>query len=699
MRETTNKTLMAAAALSLMTACGGGGGSGGDDGGAPAAPSIGGLTDTGHLANVARADGAVTLRTGQGPLGFTGMLDVALDPSTSGLFGVAYESTIGAPMLVRVNPAAGPHGLASKPRIVAAIGPEAAPPTLAWQASEQALYGVLAPAQFTQPGRLLRIDPATGETQVIGECAKVTTLTYDPVTDALYGTRGDAFYRIRPSDGASTLLFSQASLLPDVTALAVDPVSGTFRAAHFDPTSATGPQMLTIDLFGSVDVEATVDEVLVGLEIHPNTGAILGLGSGGSIVALTPGTPAYGLNHRGNVGCDLFDLTLDRADGSYFGIDRENHLVKLRLSGACRTIGRVDVPTRQLVFDSVDRQLWGIGSNQINTSTDQFVYGIDTATAETTTPVLTNLSVGTALTHDWTNDAIRGISGVNDVTIELDPLTGSASLTSNAIALDDVLGLAWDGARGRLVAMTEDGVSGRLVFSSWEPFVSGPGTVELLAIDDAIALDSIAGGGGFVALGRNGDTIEVRLDDGASTLDAVRDDRYLATTYLPNTDRVVATTADTVYVIDPATGGTSRLGSTSNQERPTGVTWDPENEQLGFLIDDEIRWTSPSAPFLASTRTQLGGRNVRHLAYSRERGVFYLLGGDGLFTLARNVGGASFAQVDSTPAPLDVTDVTWRDGSLWVATSDQRLHRIDPNTGAWTEVGRMRFGLQGLYSR
>ncbi|MEM6571457.1 MAG: hypothetical protein AAF957_23805, partial [Planctomycetota bacterium] len=544
---------------------------------------------------------------------------------------------------------------------------------------------------------LIRIDPATGASEDVGECAKVTTLTYDPVTDALYGIRSDGFHRIRPSDGASTLLFTQSSLLPNVTALGLDPLTGVFRAAHHDPASTDAPSMLTIDLFGSVDVDGDVDAVLVGLEMHSATGAILGLGSGGSIVSLTPGTPEYGVLHRGNVGTELFDLALDRADGGYFGIDTENHLVKLWLDGSSRTIGRVDVPTRKLVFDSNDRVLWGIGSNEIFTSTDQYVYEIDAATAATTTPVLTSLSVGTALTFDWTNDAIRGISGVNDVTIELDPITGQTSLTSNALGFDDVLGLAWDAARGRLVAMTQDGASEVRGFFSWEPLVSGPGTLETVAEVEARSLAPVAGSDRFVSLGADGDMVEVSLVDGEATIGAVRDDFYFSTTFAPARGRVFAAAHEDVFSIDPVTGATTHVGSTPGQDRPSSIAWDAENGRLGFLIDDEIRWTSASAPWLSSTQTQLAGRSVRHLAFSAERGVFYLLGSDGLFTLARNVGGDSFVLVDATPAPTDVTDVTWRDGALWAATSDQVLHRIDPDTGVWTEVGRMRFGMQGLH--
>ncbi|MEM9381593.1 MAG: hypothetical protein AAGB93_16680 [Planctomycetota bacterium] len=688
--------LLAAAIAAAATSCGGGGGGGGGTA-PPNVPSVGGLTDTGHLADIAMASGAVTLRTGQGPLGFTGMLDVALDSASGVLYGIASESTSGPPMLVRIDPTAGSHGLATKPRIVAAVGPASAPSTLAWHPGEQRLYGVVAAGGALFPGRLVRIDPATGTSEDVGECAKVTTLTYDPVTDALYGIRGDGFHRIRPSDGASTLLFTQASLLPGVTALGLDPLTGVFRAAHLDPMTSVGPRMLTIDLFGSVDVEADVDAALVALEVHATSGAIFGLGTGGSIVALTPGAPAYGIVHRGNVGCELFDLALDRSDGGYFGIDTENHLVKLRLDGSSRTIGRVDVPTRKLVHDSDGGALWGIGSFDINSSTDQYVYEIDSATAETTTPVLTNLSVGTALTYDWTNGAIRGISGVNDVTIELDPQTGQASLTSNALALDDVLGVAWDAPRGRLVAITSDGPSELRRVISWDPFVSGPGTLELIAEVDARSLAPLAGADRFVALGEGGDMVEVALQGDAATLGAVRDELFVATAFVATSGRVLAVAGEDVYSIDPSTGATTHVGSTPSQDRPSSVTWDPENGQLGFLIDDEVRWTSPSAPWNSPTRTQLAGRSVRYLAFSADRGVFYLLGADGLFTLARNAGGDSFVQVDATPAPTDVTDVTWRDGALWAATADRRLHRIDPDSGAWTEVGSMRFGARGLY--
>ncbi|MEM6570022.1 MAG: hypothetical protein AAF957_16550, partial [Planctomycetota bacterium] len=195
----TTRTWAAAALLMAATSCSGGGGGAGDAP-PPVVPSIGGLTDTGHLADVAMASGAVSLRTQQGPLGFTGMLDVALDSATGVLYGIASESPTGAPMLVRIDPTAGARGLATKPQIVAAVGPASAPSTLAWHPGERQLYGVLAPSGALFPGRLIRIDPATGASEDVGECAKVTTLTYDPVTDALYGIRSDGFHRIRPSD-------------------------------------------------------------------------------------------------------------------------------------------------------------------------------------------------------------------------------------------------------------------------------------------------------------------------------------------------------------------------------------------------------------------------------------------------------------------------------------------------------------------
>ena len=698
MYETTLKTLAATAAL-FMAACGGSGGGSTAGGGAASAPSIGALTDTGHLASVAQASGAMTMRTGQGPLGYANVAAVALDPQSGALYGVTQESPTGAAMLLRIDPTPGANGLASKPVVVGTLGDVGMPGTLAWHSGERMLYGVQAPGGLLHPGRLVRIDPATGEASFVGECEKVTTLTYDPVTDALYGTRAGSFQRIQPSSGASLEVFSQAGLLPDVTALGVDPTTGVFHAAHFDPTSAAGPRMLAIDLFGSVDDVAAVDEVIRDIEVHPTTGAMLALGSGGSILDLAQGAVEFSVTHRGNLGCELFDFSVDPVNGGYWGIDTENHLVKFRLDGECRTIGRVSVPTRQLVFDSVRGELWGIGSEFLFTSSDQYVYAIDTTTAEVrSTPVLAQVSIGTQFTHDWTNDIIWAISGANDVCLRLDPATGATTLASNAHGLDDVRGLAWDAWRGRLVAMTSNSVPGRRRIYSWEPNQSGVSQIEFSMDLGGAVLEPVAGTDAFLALGDDGDLLEVTLGTGGevSTVGGVRDDFYFATTFVPTSGRIYAAAREEVYAIDPTSGATVPVGSTPSGDLARGLVWDEANAQLGFVMADEIRWTSANAPWNSPQSTPLGGRNLRQVAYDSTRDLFFLVGPDGTFTMARNAGGASFVQLDATPR-LDVTGLTYRDGAAWATTEDQRLFRIDPATGEWVDVGRTAVGVRGLY--
>lgn len=695
MCDVTIRRVWPAAAAALAAACGGGGGG---DGGGSAPVTLGAVTGTSQLARVALEDAATTFLTGPGPLGHSDVHSVAIEPASGVMYGVDSGAEAGGSVLLRIDATAGADGLASPPTVIGALGDAGSPSSLVWHPGEGVLYGVQAPSPFTLPGTLLRIDPATGAAEAVGVCAKVATLAYDPVTDALYGTRAGGFWRIAPQTGDSTELFVENTLLPDATSLVFDPNSGTFLAGAFDAAAPDGPRVLRIDLFGNVDDVASVDEVLDDLEVTEG-GGLIGLGSGGSIADVTPGATEYGVSHRGNLGLDLFGFTIDRANGGYWGIDTEDHLVKFQLSGASRTIGRVDVPTRDLVYDGLDDELWGIGSEEIFTSSDVYIYGIDTATAEvTTTPALAQVSTGTRYAYDPTFDVIRAISSANDVTLMLDPLTGATTLTANAHALEDVLGLTWDVVGRRLVAMTASSTGGVRRFYSWDPGTSGQTTLEFSTDPLGTGLEPGAAPGSYLSsTGR--DLLDIRTGTGgaSATLGSVRDDYYHAVTDAPARGRIYAAAHGEVFAIDPASGATEFVGSTPGGDVPSGLGWDPEREQLGFVVDDEIRWTSASAPWLSSIQTSLGGRDLAQITFSAERGVFYLVGPDGLFSMARNGSGASFVEVSATPPPDVVKDITWRSGAVWVATRDDRLFRVDPDSGLWTEAGTTPVELQGLY--
>jgi len=679
----------------LAAACGGGGGSGSGGGGASAPESLGSVTGTSQLARVDMSDASTTFLTGPGPLGFDSVNSVALDPETGDMYGVYSSADAGGSVLLRIDPTAGPDGLASSPEVIGAFGDDGAPGSLVWHPVERVLYGVLNPPPLLLTGTLLRIDPATGVSEAVGTCAKVSKLAYDPVSDALYGVRGSGFWRIATATGDSLELFTESNLLPDVTSLAFDPASGTFRAGAYDAGGPDGPRVLEIDLFGNVDDVAAVDEVLIDLEVASG-GGLIGLGSGGSIADVTPGATEYEVAHRGNLGLDLFAFTIDRTDGGYWGIDREDHLVKFRLDGASRTIGRVDVPTRDLVYNGLTDELWGIGSEQIFTSTDSYIYRIDTATAEVmTTPALAQVSLGTRYAYDPTFDVIRAISTFNDVSLILDPMTGTTSLTANAHALDDVLGLTWDVVDRRLVALTAPSFDGLRSLRSWDPNTSGQATLEFSTDTLGTGLEPGADPGSYVSsTGR--DLLDIRAGVSA-TLASVRDDVYYAMADVGSRGRVYATTRDEVFAIDPDTGATELVGGTPDGDRPSGLAWDPENDELGFVFDDEIRWTSPSAPWHSAFQMSLGGRDLDQITFSPERGVFYLVGPDGVFSLARNGSSASYVQVSAAAPPDVVKDIAWKGGAVWVATRDDRLFRVDPDTEAWTDVGRTAVELQGLY--
>ena len=125
-----NKTNTMVALVALMAGACGGGGSG--------TRSLGGLTDSGYLAEIDSATGGVTLVSEQGVTGFSELHSIARDPSTGTVYGIGEASTTSATVLVRIDPTSGPHGLENPPRVIAEVDGQA-PSNLAWHAGEETL--------------------------------------------------------------------------------------------------------------------------------------------------------------------------------------------------------------------------------------------------------------------------------------------------------------------------------------------------------------------------------------------------------------------------------------------------------------------------------------------------------------------------------------------------------------------------------
>lgn len=693
-RPTFHRLLLPATLACLaLTACGGGGASGA---GAPNLPAIGGLTASGFLAYASQVDGEVQLASGKGAFGYHQMFAIARDAESGAVYGLARSGS--AVLLLRVDPTAGEAGLENAPVPIAEVDP--APANLVWHPGEQALFGTLPGTAFL-PEQLVRIDPVDGSAEVVGDCAKVNSLTYDSVSQSFLGVGEGELRRIQPASGASQTLFNESAYLPNVRALAMDPLTGLLHGVYHD--AFTDPGVVAIDLFGNVDPVAAIDETLIDLELDPLTGSMLGLSDGAALVSVAAGSPAYGVVHRGNVGVEPADFTLKPADGSYYAVDLTNHLVRFELDGRAKTLGRLEVPTFQLVYHAADGVLWGIGNTDPFSSTDSFVFTIDPQTAEQGALVQASVSAGSHTAYDSTNQVLRTISGANDVSLILEPETGDTWLTSNAHALGNVTGLAWNANAGQLLASWWDGTPGETRLSVWSPGVSGAASLDAVLEESVTSLAPLPGGDGFLGLGEFNQPMRITLGAAGTqeTLGTVKSLIYRSAALLPgatpSADRIVALANDALWRIDPATGSTDRVGSAPFGSDPTAVTWDSERERLGFLDGDTLRWTGASTPWLSSTQTALNGIDVDALAFSRERGVFYLLGGDGLHSMALNAADAAFVAISSQTAPAPLRDLAWRDGFLWACTCDGHLHRIDPDTGDWQDLGRPGFDLRVLF--
>ncbi|MHC4379430.1 MAG: DUF6923 family protein, partial [Planctomycetota bacterium] len=261
----------------------------------------------------------------------------------------------------------------------------------------------------------------------------------------------------------------------------------------------------------------------------------------------------------------------------------------------------------------------------------------------------------------------------------------------------------WNANAGQLLASWWEGSPGETRLSVWSPDVSGPASLDAVLEESVTSLAPLPGGEGFLGLGDFNQPMGLTLGaTGAqATLATVKGWSFRSAAPLPGAtpaaDRVVALADDALWRIDPASGSTERVGSTPVGSDPTAVTWDSERERLGFLDGDVVRWTGANTPWLSSTQTPLTGLDVDGLAFSPERGVFYLLGSGGLHSMALNANEPAFVAISSQTAPAALRDLAWRDDFLWASTADGHLHRIDPDTGNWTDLGRPLFELLGLY--
>ncbi|MHC4378012.1 MAG: hypothetical protein ACYS26_15540, partial [Planctomycetota bacterium] len=552
-----------------LSGCGGGGGAGAS---APNLPTIGGLTASGFLAYASQADGEIQLASGKGAFGYHDMFAIARDAESGQVYGLANSGS--AVLLLRVDPTAGDQGLANPPVPIAEV-PYPSPANLVWHPGEQALFGTLPGGTFSS-GQLVRIDPSDGASQVVGPCANVICLTYDSVSQSFLGVGQGTLHRVEPATGASQTLFSESAYLPNLRALAMDPLTGLLHGIYHD--TFTEPGVVAIDLFGNVDPVATIDETLIDLELDPLSGALLGLSDGAALVSVAAGSPAYGVIHRGNVGVELVDFTLNPADGSYYAVDVTNHLVRFELDGRAKTLGRLEVPTFQLVYHAADGVLWGIGNTDPFSSTDSFVFTIDPQTAGQGTLVQASVSAGSHTAYDSTSQVLRTISGANDVSLILEPETGDTWLTSNAHALGNVTGLAWNANAGQLLASWWEGSPGETRLSVWSPDVSGAASLDAVLEESVTSLAPLPGGEGFLGLGDFNQPMELTLGATGTqvTLATVKGWSFRSAAPLPgatpSADRIVALADDALWRIDPASGSTERVGSTPVGSDPTAVT-------------------------------------------------------------------------------------------------------------------------------
>ncbi len=696
-RKHTNLTRRGPAALglallaTLATGCGGGGGGGGGAGSVnPLA--LGAITASHLLADVDPASAATTARTGPGPAGYRRPRALALDSARDRLYFVE-DST-----LLYVHASGGPAGLASDPVPVGTL-PYPTPTCMTWDPVGQQLYGIATFGGVFPRGELLRIDPATGESELVADCAPTTHVAYDPPSGMLFGTYSGKFQRIHPQTGATVELFQDVAYVASSSGLVSDPATGLFYAA-WNPIGGT-PGILSISLSGQLQVIDDCERPLAELAVDADTGRFLGLTRGAALVELSGFAPNLTWNELGMLGCSrVISMSFDPADGAYFGVnldtDLAKSLVKLDPDGRPRALAGLDADVGWIAYDPVRRELWGIELDNGD------LLSIDVATGATHPVGNLSFSPTTRLAVHPTTGELYGYSPGAQVTVRIDPHTPDWSIAGNAVGVSNVTGITYDPVQDRLVAAwTPTLGSSQVNLSAWNPFASGvaQGLVGPPFYVSALGRDAHRGRMFAYTYSNHGAEL-FQFDASPSgrpqSFRSLWNLPYRAATRIPGLGRGFAVDDDSVYGFDLVTGETERVGSTASTSGTTGVTWDPQRDLLGFVSGNTIRWSRTNTPWLAQDVTTLGVA-LDVLAHDETRDLFFGVGGGTVYSVALNANGAITLPLGPVPAGLVVRDVACKNGALYAAGNDLRLYRIDVDTGAWTDVGRTAFELIGLY--
>ena len=686
------------APLVLLAACGGGGGGSGGGGasGSGSAKGLAGLTESHMLASINTQSAVTTLRTGPGPAGFSGSRVITLDPQTNTIYAIDDDLLIATPA------SGGPKGLAQVPRPIAKLAYPNSPNQIAWSSASKQLFGVVhdGPTLF-KTGRLIAIDPATGAATQVGSCEPVNSLTFDAPSGMLIGARNSDLFRIDPQTGSSTKLFTEPSFLFDSEGLTSDPVTGLLYMAH-NPNGGT-PGIVSLSLSGQAQVVRTHALPLDGLELDADTGKFFGLTRGRALVELGTATnPAW--RELGNLGVRPVAMSYDPKDRGFFAVnlatDLTVSLVKLHADGRSHTIGALAGDVRSIAYDPVTRELWGTDF------TAGGLVSIDRDSGATSPVSGLTLSVGTRLAIDQVTGSLYGYDNSAKVTLLIDPAAKSKSLLSNGMGVTNATGLDFDRAGQQLIAGWKSSAgSSTTKLSRWAPTSSG------------VAQGFMSGSYSIWAMGVQTNTGELHFFDGSATgfnagemfsFDLAAPGKpvshkslwnrpYRSATRIASQGLGFATDGTSVYSFDLVTGETQSVGSVPIGSAPTGITYDADRGSLGFLEDSVIRWASPTAPWNAPQQTTLNGPALDVIARDPASGLFYACNNTGVYSVAVNGSSGIVLQVGSVPTGVKVTDIAWFAGGLFAASDDQRLYRIDPATGVWTDLGRTAFLMNALY--
>ena len=173
---------------------------------------------------------------------------------------------------------------------------------LAVHPTTAALYGVT-PLSDPAPARLLAIDPATGEGEVVGdplfplviESAADLTFTSDGTLYGWMEEASDSLVTIDPATGRAAGI-SDSGLVTFGSGLAADPEDVLYLAGEGDAGALhridrmTGLSTGTVQLTGSIS-----SSEISALAFHPATGTLYGVAkllAGGALITIDPGSGA-----------------------------------------------------------------------------------------------------------------------------------------------------------------------------------------------------------------------------------------------------------------------------------------------------------------------------------------------------------------------------------------------------------------------